>query len=78
MPSALPTGPRYTPQLEYELNIITARWALWIIFDRSTSSAGAKRNGIPVGPGRVSAAGSVVSYCLHITDVDPIKYSLFF
>ena len=38
----------------------------------------AKRNGIPVGPGRGSAAGSVVSYCLHITDVDPIKYSLFF
>lgn len=38
----------------------------------------AKRSGIPVGPGRGSAAGSVVSYCLHITEVDPIKYSLFF
>ena len=35
-------------------------------------------NGIPVGPGRGSAAGSVVSYCLGITDIDPIKYSLIF
>jgi len=38
----------------------------------------AKRNGIPVGPGRGSAAGSIVSYCLNITDVDPIEYSLYF
>ena len=38
----------------------------------------AKGQGIPVGPGRGSAAGSVVSYCLNITDVDPIKYSLYF
>lgn len=38
----------------------------------------AKSHGIPVGPGRGSAAGSVVAYCLHITDVDPIKYSLIF
>ena len=34
--------------------------------------------GIPVGPGRGSAAGSIVSYCLHITDIDPMKYGLFF
>ncbi|MFR5782726.1 MAG: DNA polymerase III subunit alpha, partial [Oscillospiraceae bacterium] len=38
----------------------------------------AKGQGIPVGPGRGSAAGSVVSYCLGITDIDPIKYSLYF
>ncbi len=38
----------------------------------------AKRSGIPVGPGRGSAAGSLVPYCLGITDVDPIKYSLYF
>ena len=38
----------------------------------------ARENGIPVGPGRGSAAGSVVSYCLHITDIDPIRYSLLF
>lgn len=38
----------------------------------------AKSNGIMVGPGRGSAAGSIVSYCLEITDIDPIRYSLIF
>jgi DNA polymerase-3 subunit alpha len=38
----------------------------------------AKRKGIPVGPGRGSAAGSLVSYSLGITDIDPVKYNLLF
>ncbi len=38
----------------------------------------AKENGIPVGPGRGSGAGSMVAYCLRITDVDPIRYNLIF
>jgi DNA polymerase-3 subunit alpha len=38
----------------------------------------AKRNGIPVGPGRGSAAGSLIAYVLGITDLDPLKYGLFF
>jgi DNA polymerase-3 subunit alpha len=38
----------------------------------------AKDNGIAVGPGRGSAAGSIVSYCLNITDVDPLHYDLMF
>ena len=38
----------------------------------------AKRNGIPVGPGRGSAAGSIVSYCLEITDIEPVRYNLLF
>ena len=38
----------------------------------------AKRNGISVGPGRGSAAGSLAAYCLEITDVDPIRYGLLF
>ena len=38
----------------------------------------AKSSGIPVGPGRGSAAGSMVSYCLNITDIDPLKYQLYF
>ena len=38
----------------------------------------AKAQHIPVGPGRGSAAGSVVSYCLGITDVDPVQYNLYF
>ena len=38
----------------------------------------AKANGIAVGPGRGSAAGSIVAYCLRITDVDPLRYDLLF
>jgi len=38
----------------------------------------AKNNGIPVGPGRGSAAGSVVAYALEITDIDPLQYDLLF
>ncbi len=38
----------------------------------------ARKNGVPVGPGRGSAAGSLVSYCLDITELDPIKYGLLF
>jgi len=38
----------------------------------------AKRSGIAVGPGRGSAAGSIVAYCLQITDVDPLRYDLLF
>ncbi len=38
----------------------------------------AKDNGIPVGPGRGSAAGSIVSYCLAITNIDPIRFALIF
>ncbi len=38
----------------------------------------ARSRDIPVGPGRGSAAGSMVSYCLGITDIDPMKYNLYF
>jgi DNA polymerase-3 subunit alpha len=38
----------------------------------------AKDHGIPVGPGRGSSAGSLVAYCLDITDIDPLRYNLFF
>src|SRR5438067_12503622 len=38
----------------------------------------AKDNGIAVGPGRGSAAGSIVAYCLSITDIDPLRYDLLF
>ncbi|MGI6462658.1 MAG: DNA polymerase III subunit alpha [Candidatus Scatomorpha sp.] len=65
-------------QLEYELKMIAQMGfcdyflIVWDFVDF------AKRNGIAVGPGRGSAAGSLVSYCLKITDVDPVKYSLYF
>jgi len=38
----------------------------------------AKEKGIMVGPGRGSAAGSFVAYCLGITNIDPLKYNLLF
>ena len=70
--------PEIHGQLEYELNMIHQMGFVDYFLIVSDFIGYAKRNGIPVGPGRGSAAGSVVSYCLHITDVDPIKYSLFF
>ena len=70
--------PEVHSQLEYELSIIRRMGFVDYFLIVSDFIGYAKRQGIPVGPGRGSAAGSVVSYCLHITDVDPIKYSLFF
>ncbi len=65
-------------QLDYELNMIHKMGFTDYFLIVSNFISYAKGQGIPVGPGRGSAAGSVVSYCLNITDVDPIKYSLFF
>ena len=73
-----PNSPEVHTQLEYELSMINKMGFVDYFLIVSDFIGYAKRNGIPVGPGRGSAAGSVVSYCLHITDVDPIKYSLFF
>ena len=70
--------PEVHKQLDYELKVIREMGFVDYFLIVSDFIGYAKRNGIPVGPGRGSAAGSVVSYCLHITDVDPIKYSLFF
>ena len=68
----------YLERLEYELNIILKMHFedyFLVVYDYIKY---AKQNGILVGPGRGSAAGSLVSYCLGITDVDPIKYNLLF
>ena len=65
-------------QLRYELDMIGKMGFVDYFLIVSDFIGYAKRRGIPVGPGRGSAAGSVVSYCLGITDVDPIKYSLYF
>lgn len=70
--------PEVHDQLDYELEMINKMGFVDYFLIVSDFIGFAKRSGIPVGPGRGSAAGSVVSYCLHITDVDPIKYSLFF
>lgn len=65
-------------RLEYELNIIETMGYVdyfLIVWDFIKF---AKDNKIIVGPGRGSAAGSIVSYCLKITNIDPIKYNLLF
>ncbi|NCB50727.1 MAG: DNA polymerase III subunit alpha [Clostridia bacterium] len=65
-------------QLVYELDMIKSMGFVDYFLIVGDFIGYAKKNGIPVGPGRGSAAGSIVSYCLGITDVDPIKYSLYF
>ena len=65
-------------RLDYEINMIGKMGFVDYFLIVSDFIHYAKRNGIPVGPGRGSAAGSIVSYCLGITDLDPIKYSLYF
>lgn len=65
-------------RLNYELSVIQTMGYVdyfLIVWDFINY---AKKNNISVGPGRGSAAGSIVAYCLAITDIDPIKYNLIF
>ena len=70
--------PEYQKQLRYEMAMIRKMGFVDYFLIVSDFIAFAKGNGIPVGPGRGSAAGSMVSYCLNITDVDPMRYNLYF
>ncbi|MGP1449759.1 MAG: DNA polymerase III subunit alpha [Wolinella sp.] len=68
----------YTERLEREIEIINKMkfpGYMLIVWDFVRA---AKDRGIPVGPGRGSAAGSLVAFCLEITDIDPMKYALLF
>ena len=68
----------YLERLEYEIGVISRMGYVnyyLIVWDFIRY---AKDNGIPVGPGRGSGAASIVAYCLHITEVDPMKYALIF
>ncbi len=72
------TGQTLKERLNYELNVIQTMGYVdyfLIVWDFINY---AKQNGIMVGPGRGSAAGSIVSYCLKITNIDPIRYNLLF
>ncbi len=65
-------------RLDYELNVIKQMgYAGYFLIVKDFIDYARSQN-IPVGPGRGSAAGSLVSYCLKITNIDPIKYSLLF
>ena len=70
--------PEYLERLEYEIGVISRMGYVnyyLIVWDFIRY---AKEVGIPVGPGRGSGAASIVAYCLHITEVDPMKYALIF
>ncbi len=72
------TGQSLSERLDYELDVIRTMGYVdyfLIVWDFINY---ARENGIPVGPGRGSAAGSVVAYCLKITNIDPIRYNLLF
>ena len=74
-----PNAPQeYVDRLEYEIGVISRMGYVnyyLIVWDFIRH---AKESGIPVGPGRGSGAASIVAYCLHITEVDPMKYALIF
>jgi DNA polymerase III subunit alpha len=70
--------PEVWERIEYELKVIEEMGFpayFLIVWDLIRH---ARENGIRVGPGRGSAAGSIVSYCLRITDIDPLRYGLIF
>src|SRR5690606_37476052 len=70
--------PRYRERLEFELAIIVKMGFAGYFLIVADFINWAKTNGIPVGPGRGSGAGSLVAYCLGITDLDPLRYDLLF
>ena len=74
-----PQAPKeYRERMEYEISVISSMGYVnyyLIVWDFIHY---AKEAGIPVGPGRGSGAGSIVAYCIHITEVDPMKYGLIF
>jgi len=68
----------YLDRLEYEIGVISRMGYVnyyLIVWDFIRY---AKESGIPVGPGRGSGAASIAAYCMHITEVDPMKYALIF
>ncbi len=68
----------YKHRLEVECSLIITMGFVGYFLVVSDFIQWAKRNGIPVGPGRGSAAGSLVAWSLQITNIDPIKYNLLF
>jgi DNA polymerase-3 subunit alpha len=71
-------APRYRERLELEIGTIVDMGFPGYFLIVADFINWAKRNGVPVGPGRGSGAGSLVAYCLGITDLDPLRYGLLF
>ena len=70
--------PRYEARLNEEMDLITSMGFVGYFLVVSDFIQWAYHNNIPVGPGRGSAAGSLVAWALQITNIDPIKYNLLF
>jgi DNA polymerase III subunit alpha len=70
--------PEYTERLEFELGTIIQMGFPGYFLIVADFINWAKNNGVPVGPGRGSGAGSLVAYSLRITDLDPLAYDLLF
>ena len=68
----------YRDRLQFELDVIIQMGFAGYFLIVSDFITWAKENGIPVGPGRGSGAGSVVAWCLKITDLDPLRWNLLF
>ena len=71
-------GERYRARLEYECDTIVQMGFAGYFLIVADFINWAKNNGVPVGPGRGSGAGSLVAYALGVTDIDPIPYALLF
>jgi DNA polymerase-3 subunit alpha len=70
--------PKYYERLEYEVNMIMQMGFCGYFLIVSDFIKWSKDNGIPVGPGRGSGAGSIVAYALDITNINPLPYDLLF
>jgi DNA polymerase-3 subunit alpha len=70
--------PEYSARLDFETNVIAQMGYAGYFLIVADFINWAKHNGVPVGPGRGSGAGSVVAYSLGITDLDPLQYALLF
>lgn len=69
---------QYSERLDYELNVINTMGYTDYYLIVHDFVRYAKSQGIPVGPGRGSGAGSIAAYCIGITGIDPMKYNLLF
>ena len=68
----------YRKRLDYEMNVIETMGYVDYYLIVADFILWAKHEGIPVGPGRGSGAASIAAYCMHITEMDPMKYNLIF
>src|SRR6478752_408712 len=76
--SGQPLPPHVKERLDYELGVITKTGYAGYFLIVADFIKAAREKGIPVGPGRGSAAGSLVAYSLRITDIDPLEFDLLF